>query len=235
MIAKFEGFPEGKTSFVKIPDGFFTDLLPQIDHFGEIKVTLYIFWRLNRMEGRFRYLMIADFIEDSDFIQGLGESSTQAKVELEEGLKRCVTRGTLLKTTIKSEGEEEDLYFLNTPRGRAAVEAIEAGQWRPSGDPQMPIEIIQERPNIYRLYETNIGPLTPMIAETLRDAETTYPIVWIEEAIGIAVENNKRNWRYVQAILDRWKEGGRDEREDRRDTEKARRRYAEWESTDSSG
>jgi DnaD/phage-associated family protein len=87
------------------------------------------------------------------------------------------------------------------------------------------------RPNIFRLYENNIGPLTPMIAEILQDAENTYPPAWIEEAIRIAVENNKRNWRYVEAILRRWQEGGRDEREDRRDTEKSLRRYKEWENS----
>ncbi len=51
-----------------------------------------------------------------------------------------------------------------------------------------------------------------------------------EDAFRIAVENNKRNWRYIKAILRRWQEKGRHERQqDRRDTEKDRRRYAEWE------
>ena len=58
-----------------------------------------------------------------------------------------------------------------------------------------------ERPNIFRLYEENIGPLTPLIAEMLRDAEKTYPADWIEEAFKIAVENNVRRWRYIEAIL----------------------------------
>jgi DNA replication protein DnaD len=44
------------------------------------------------------------------------------------------------------------------------------------------------------------------------------------------VENNARKWRYVEAILERWQEKGRDEQEDRRDSEKARRKYAEWEN-----
>ena len=63
-----------------------------------------------------------------------------------------------------------------------------------------------------------------MIAETLRDAEQTYPADWLEDAIRIAVENNVRRWRYVDAILRSWKEEGRDE-QDRQGTEKDRRRY----------
>jgi DNA replication protein len=53
----------------------------------------------------------------------------------------------------------------------------------------------------------------------------------VQDAFRIAVENNKRNWRYIQAILRRFQEKGRHERgqQDRRDTEKDRRRYAEWE------
>jgi DNA replication protein DnaD len=71
-----------------------------------------------------------------------------------------------------------------------------------------------------------------MIADALRDAEKTYQANWIEDAFRIAVERNKRNWHYIEAILHRWLEGGRDDRkdkQDRRDTEEARRRYKEWE------
>jgi DNA replication protein len=55
----------------------------------------------------------------------------------------------------------------------------------------------------------------------LRDAEQTYPVHWIEEAIEQAVENNVRKWRYVLAILERWRqEGKRDSGVDRRDTQR---------------
>jgi DnaD/phage-associated family protein len=93
-------------------------------------------------------------------------------------------------------------------------------------DPRLPVEPLPDLPNIFQLYEENIGPLTPMLADTLREAETAYPAAWIEEAMRIAVENNVRRWRYVEAILNSWKEEGRDE-QDRRDTEKDRRRYIE--------
>jgi len=36
-----------------------------------------------------------------------------------------------------------------------------------------------ERPNIFKLYEENIGPLTPLIADALKDAEKTYPPEWV--------------------------------------------------------
>ena len=127
--------------------------------------------------------------------------------------------------------ENNNYFFLNSPKGRAAVEAIQSGTWRPTGMPKAMVSLDQERPNIFRLYEEHIGPLTPMIAETLRDAEQTYPADWLEDAMRIAVENNVRRWRYVEAILRSWKEEGRHE-QDRQGTEKDRRRYDEGEFAD---
>ncbi|HMX74364.1 MAG TPA: DnaD domain protein, partial [Anaerolineales bacterium] len=78
----------------------------------------------------------------------------------------------------------------------------------------------RERSNLFKLYEENIGPLTPLVADVLKDAEEIYQAEWITEAIGLAVENNKRNWKYVEAILKRWKEEGRAEKQDRRNDKK---------------
>jgi DnaD/phage-associated family protein len=229
-MAPFQGFPEGKVHLTPLPGPFFTELLPAIGSLGEMKVVLYSFWRLDHMEGNFRCLRRTDFTGDGQFMSGLSADPEQAADKLDEALSQAAADGILLKTVLPLETEEV-LYFLNTPKGRAAVQAVEQGRWRPSGDEQMPIELALERPNIYRLYEQNVGPLTPLIADALREAETEYPEDWVEDAFRIAVENNKRNWRYIQAILRRWQEKGRDERQkqDRRDTEKDLRRYAEWE------
>jgi DnaD/phage-associated family protein len=228
-MAQFEGFLEGKVSFTRIPGSFFSELLPQIDDLGELKVTLYALWQLDRMGGEVRYLLERDFLEDETFIQGLVANPQEAQATLQESLTLAVQRGVFLEARVKLE-EELSLYFFNTARGRAAVEAIQKGDWRPSDDPRLPVELGPERPSIYRLYEQNIGPMTPLLADDLQDAEDTYPAEWIEEAFRIAVEKNVRNWRYVSAILRRWHERGYDGRETRRDTEKSRRQYADWET-----
>jgi len=231
-MKSFVGFPEGKVQFTSIPDLFFRSLLPLIDHLGELKTTLYAFWFLDHMEGTFRYMRRQNFLEDQNFMTSLAEDPQQAGTNLEEALARCLQRKTFIKATLELETGAEDFYFLNTPKGRAAVQAIVRGEWRHSVDPASPFELLPEAANIYNLYEENIGPLTPMIAETLQDAEEIYPNKWIEDAVRIAVENNVRRWSYVDAILKSWQEGGRDERKDRRDTEKDRRRYVEGEFSD---
>ncbi|MCH7480290.1 MAG: DnaD domain protein [Chloroflexi bacterium] len=225
-MASFTGFPSGKVRFTSIPAPFFTELLPNIDHLGELKVTLYTFWRLDRMEGSFRYLQESDFSDDKTFMDGLGKDSQKA---LGDALKRCVARGTLLALEVELDDDLREFYFLNTPRGQAAVKAIEAGEWKPSGDPQLPLQLSEERPNIFRLYEENIGALTPIIADRLREAEENYPAQWLDDAVSIAVENNVRRWRYIEAILHSWQEEGRNERTHQGDSEKDRRKYIEGE------
>jgi DnaD/phage-associated family protein len=113
-----------------------------------------------------------------------------------------------------------DLYFFNTEKGRAAVDGITKGEWRPNPDEEEPIALMVERPNVFILYEQNIGTLTPIIADQLRDAEQTYPLEWIEEAISVAVQHNVRKWRYVLTILERWRQEGKDHAVGRRDTQK---------------
>jgi DnaD/phage-associated family protein len=127
-------------------------------------------------------------------------------------------------------GAPEMLYFLNSPKGRAALEGLMKGAWHPETGKSPAVELAPEPVNLYRLYEENIGPLTPMLAEALREAEQDYPQTWLEDAIRIAVKNSKRNWNYIQAILHRWQREGRDERKDRRNAEEIRHRYTEWET-----
>ena len=66
-----------------------------------------------------------------------------------------------------------------------------------------------ERPNIFVLYEQNIGLLSPLLADELKDAAEQYPAEWIEAAFREAVQHNKRKWSYIRAILRRWETEGR--------------------------
>jgi len=211
----FKGFTDSE-SFTQLPDTFFHQLLKQIDDGAELKVTLYILWRMQHMDGPFRALRESDFEAK--------ELGLPAE-EIRSGLEKAVKRGSMLKVE-----RDAVLYFLlNSPRGRATVQAIESGKLNPETASQaVPIE----RPNIFKLYEENIGPLTPLIADALKDAEETFTAEWVSETIGLAVKHNKRSWKYCEAILKRWKEEGRGEKQDRRDAEKDRDKYIKGEYAD---
>jgi len=71
-------------------------------------------------------------------------------------------------------------------------------------------EELPERPNIFSVYEKNIGLLTPLIAEALTDALKDYPEQWVEDALKVAVESEVRTWAYARGVLKRWQRDGRD-------------------------
>ena len=215
FMKNFKGFTDSE-SFTQLPDTFFHQLLNQIDDAAELKVILYFLWRMEHIEGPFPALCESDFEEKE-----LGLSADQ----INSGLEKAVKHGSILE----SQHETDVFYFLNSPRGRAAAQAFAQGQWRGSAQTtSTPLE----RPNIFRLYEENIGPLTPLIADALKDAEETYSAEWIADTIDLAVRNNKRSWKYCEAILKRWKEEGRGEKQDRRNAEKDRDKYIKGEYAD---
>jgi DnaD/phage-associated family protein len=222
-LKTFSGFQDGSVRNISIPEPVFAELVPMIDDLAELKLTLHALWRLEQQRGRVRYLRHADLVGDRVLLSGLSDAPKEA---LEAALQRAVERGTLLKTQMTTadatgDASGDDVYFANTPKGRAAVKAIEQGQWPDELEPA-------ERPNVFSLYEQNIGMLTPLIADELREAEATYPLAWIEDAFREAVASNKRSWRYVCAILERWHTEGRGEKTSLRTTEADRQRYTQW-------
>ncbi|MBE0684915.1 MAG: DnaD domain protein [Anaerolineaceae bacterium] len=223
----FSGFSKSDgAQMTSIPSEFFINLLPLIENLFELKVILYAIWFLEHLEGKIKFIRYQNFVSDDTFLAGMGGNREEARNNLNIGLQLAVDRNSLLKATGENQPLEDTIYFINTPRGRAALKGLLAGSWQFEDQPLPTRQAL--RPNIFKLYEANIGPLTPMIAETLQEAEETYPMIWIEQAIRIAVENNVRRWRYVEAILSSWKERGRDEK-DRRDTQEDSKRFLDGE------
>ena len=60
--------------------------------------------------------------------------------------------------------------------------------------PRLPVRIV-------KLYENNIAPLTPITLQGLDDWLNTMSEDVVEYAISEAVKNNKRNYKYIEAIL----------------------------------
>lgn len=220
----FSGFPAGKVRGVRIPESAFTELVPLIDDLDELKVTLHLLYRLGQQQGRVRYVRHRDLLADRLLLNGLGldrDDGLRSAGALEAALARAVERGTFLRAEVEADGQPETVYFANSPRGRAALEALRRGEPLP--------ESLASRPNIFALYEQNVGLLTPMMAEELKEAEQTYPADWIEAAFREAVALNKRSWKYIRAILERWRSEGRKDEKAGRDREGDRRRYIEGE------
>ncbi len=189
-----------------------------IDDLAELKATLHVLWRLSQQRGKVRCVSYQDLASDEVLLSGLGERPVET---LRSALQRAVERGSLLRAESPDDAGRRALYFANSPRGRAAVESVA------QGEELHPVESA-ERPNIFSLYEQNIGLLTPLITDELREAEDVYPADWIEQAFREAVSLNKRSWRYIRAILERWRTEGKDDESPGRSGAAERRRYLEW-------
>lgn len=238
----FLGFDRSREGeFTLLPRAFFTQLLPAIDDLAELKVTLYALWLLGGLQpsparsqtrarvrpGRSPHTGVAravswdELLGSAPLLSSLsasGGTGRAAEDVLKEGLERAVARGTLLRVSAGG----QSWYLLNDADSRQAVKKIAQGDLSVGGI-QQPVEV--ERPNIFSLYEQNIGLLQPLIAEELREAERLYPREWIEEAFVIAAQRNVRRWRYIQRILERWAQEGKGDRAAEPGSQEARYRY----------
>jgi len=211
-LTGFAGFQAGGKHYTRIPNEFFAEVLPIVDDLYELKAILYLFWKLSQGSGDVRYLRLDDALNDLVFLAGMGDDPAQQEKNTRHGLRQAAQRGVLKEVEVKRQGNTETWYFLNSSKGRQAVERLRRGDF--SGlihdIDDVIIGLERERPNVFLLYEQNIGMVTPMLAEKLRQAERDYPQEWIQDAFSTAVEHNKRSWAYIHSILRRWSKDGKD-------------------------
>ena len=218
-MERFNGFPAGEIRFTSVPDLFFARLLPQIDSLVELKVTLHFLW-VHYRQAR-QVISSNELRTDETLMQSLSLVDEDIETALARGLNRAVERGTLLYARLEGETEAQDLYFLNSERGRQAHAKVEIGEMGVIAVSGAEIAAPAKRPNIFELYEDNIGLISPIIADELKDAEATYPPEWIEDAFKIAVENNVRRWRYIRAVLEKMATAGRGDSKKQQETGRA--------------
>jgi len=220
-MKQFTGFP-AKMRFTPLPNVFFSSLLPQINDIAELKTTLHIFWALYQKRGYPRFVSYRELLSNKSLVDSLRGAGEPPDRLLQNALDMAARRGTIIHLALDRDGAPEDVYFLNTEQDRQAVSRIQSGELRLEGlkaGGQTYTET-EEQPDVFTIYEQNIGMLTPMIAEELREAEKLYPETWIKDAIREAVSLNKRNWRYIAKILERWAAEGRSNGTHRRDFKK---------------
>lgn len=214
----FAGFVAPEQDAVSIPLRFFTDVLPEITSIGELRVTL-AFFRLLHEHGGYdapvpeRTLLSDGSLRRAFRVDGITTGEVREAVLI--SLDRAVARGTLLRVVSRSGRQTAAWYFLHTTVARELVAAVQRGAIAP---PQAmwvddrPPEVTSEPPTSFHLYEQNIGPLTPMVADRISRAMDDYPSAWIEDAIAEAVTYNRRSWRYIERILETWSDQGRPDR-----------------------
>lgn len=228
MAPAFAGFPPGPNPYTPLPDSFFTSALPEIEDINEVKVVLHLFWLLYQKTGDPRCASDRELLADPLLRRALRRRGDPRPYEerLRAALEGARAGGLLLRVRVRVDEQIITWYFFNTERSRVAVADLLRGDMSPEalieaegsgaasggGDSDYAasrISVEIERPNIFTLYEQNIGLLAPLVAEELRDAAERYPWDWIEDAFREATQQNKRKWSYIRAILRRWETDGK--------------------------
>ena len=184
-------------AFTHLPASYVSQVVRQVSNLDELKVTLVLFFLLSRSRDYPAYVTRTDVVLRSAAMLGLDEAACV------EAAGAAVRRGVFLEAEVTVEGEKTVAYFANV---EADVEAI--AQMLAAGDTSASVGRAKSA-NVFELYEQNIGIITPLIAEELKDAQKSYPAEWIEEAFREAVKGHKQNWKYVSRILERWSTEGR--------------------------
>lgn len=145
-----------------------------------------------------------------------GDGSDRDSVDrLRAALQAAVARGILM--ALRDEAGTRWYAVANhEARRMASSGAFQVDDFDSGEAPQA---LVLDRPDVFGLYEQNIGVVSPIMADRLNEALNTYPEEWIRDAIGEAVAYNKRNWRYIQRILENWTTEGRSDETNRRDNE----------------
>ena len=220
-MEQFKGFP-AKMQFTPVPNFFLSRLLPQISDIAELKTTLHIFQTLYHKRGYPRFTTYKELLGNKSLMSSLKGAARAPDEVLRQALEMATKRGTILHLALDRDGTPEDIYSLNTESDRQIMAKIQNGELSLSGlKAKEPTYIdTEEPPDIFTLYEQNIGMLGSISANNLRDALEVYPESWIRDAIKEAVALNKRSWRYIERILERWSAEGKSDGTYKRDSKK---------------
>ena len=208
-MTEFNGFP-ARMRFTPIPNLVFSSLMPQITDITELKVLFHIFELIYPKKGSLRFVGYNELLSHTRITEDPKEWQQES---LNKALEGLVNKRALLRLTTKNDAKEEDIYFLNNEANQLAIDKIKSGEIVLPGLKYETLiaERIEAPSDIFTLYEQNIGMLTPLLADELREAQNQYPENWIKDAIKEAVGQNKRSWRYISRILEHWSAEGKDD------------------------
>lgn len=142
------------------------------------------------LEGQW---IVKNFAKRQSAISDLSRKQAERK-----RLSRTVTAGVTNRDLEEEEDIEEDI-----DKDKDRETEVEVKSLFPTSAASTNFSV-----EIFKVYEKEIGMITPFIRDELIDCQNTYGAEWIKEAISEAAKNNARSWKYCLAILERWKRDG---------------------------
>jgi DNA replication protein len=196
---------------IRIPRDYFESHLSTASSFDELHTLLAVIRIQASRPGLNAPVEEESIIGDRRLSAVLGTTSVaqSSTSRIMRALNQAVIRGALIREPVESDSRQSIVYRrAGEPEsigggGDATVDALDGHGSRDS------VERNEQAASVYAAYEDNIGLLTPLIADQIRLALELYPSSWIHEAINDAVAYNRRQWRYIQRVLQNWSADGR--------------------------
>ena len=183
-------FPRGYRS-TPIPNPLLADLLVEITDPDELRLTLRAVWALHQQRGFPPSVTMSDLAADRTVAAMLGMGGDDLEIRVSALLDRAAERGTLLKIPVR---DGQDRYYLNTEPVRRALarQGVAPEEMRETAGAETELETWQDleaaaEPSLAVVaYEENIGQITPLVAEKIRDAIDDYSELAVIDAIRTA-------------------------------------------------
>jgi DnaD/phage-associated family protein len=201
----------GSGATICIPRTYFDDRLAQATTYDELQVLLATIRLLAESANDSGEIEEESIMRDTQLNAVLSTTATSqsSTSRIIRALNQAVIRGALLRLSVLTKGRQRIVYQL-ADRDVPISDSAEIDETAFDGDATLPSSLHDaQAASVYAAYEDNIGMLTPLVADQIRLALELYPASWIHEAIGEAVAYNRRQWRYIQRVLQNWSADGR--------------------------
>lgn len=200
------------SSTIPVPRDFLSETIAQIDDVTELHVTLAVFRLAADSRSTPPAVSEDTVLRDAVLTRTFHADRKSSKLgqRIRRGLQYATARESIVQVVLTIDGREERWYVPASKEHRAELSEVllDPGAWPVAGTGAI---VATAAPSVFSLYEKNIGMLTPLLTDQIETAMELYPLDWIEDAILEAVSYNKRNWRYVQRVLENWSVNGRGE------------------------
>ncbi len=193
---------------IPVPVQLFTEILPKLHNETQLRATLYAWYAIASRGGGQRYVYLSQLLNDPVLLNWFTHLGGKNGIRL--GLEQSCRDRIFLELRID---EHNKILAPNDESGIRLIADLKSDTTtRSNREDNLNTEAGYEKSvisDVIKKYEDEIGLLTPVIAEMIAIAEQTYPTAWILEALDIAAQANARSWKYVSAILSRWKDEGK--------------------------
>lgn len=142
-------------------------------------------------------------------------AKTQAQIESDDKPEQLRTNSGLTPDEVPLNRSLKEIEIKTTTTVEAEAEDKSTAGSGGSGLPnQRNRQSDQEYARLCQKFESEgFGTLTSIMAEEINALMNEHPADWIDEAMTVSVEANKRQLRYVRGILIKWRAQGRSDKQ----------------------